>query len=189
LNRTSTAGVPFQGVIFGPGNVISSVDSFRTRNQFYGGQIGARASYTRGNFFGELDAKLAIGDTHGTVDVSGSSSLTSTTGNITTAPGGLFAGPSKLGRFSQDEFSWLPEVELKVGYKITRHANVFVGYNFTYWTDVLRPGDQVNRNIDTREIPTSFNFTPGFTAAPVAPAFNHTDFWAQGINFGLQFRF
>jgi hypothetical protein len=189
LARTSTVVVPFQGNTFGPGSIISSADHFHTRNQFYGGQLGARASWAPGKFFAEADAKVALGSTHQGVSVDGLSTLTMTDGTRNTAVGGLFAGPSRIGHFASNHFSVVPEGEFKVGYNVTSHIQVSIGYNFLYWSDVVRPGNQVNRNIDTREIPTSFNFTPGFAATPQAPSLQHSEIWAQGINFGLTLRF
>ena len=29
-----------------------------------------------------------------------------------------------------------------------------MGYNFLYWSSVIRPGDQVNRQVDLRTVPT-----------------------------------
>jgi hypothetical protein len=189
LERSSLDVVPFQGNLFGPGSIISSVDNFHTRNQFYGGQLGARAIYTYGKVFAQVDAKVALGDTHQAIGVNGLSTLTMVDGTRTTASGGLFAGPSRMGHFTADQFSVVPEGEFKVGYNVTNNVMVSVGYSFLYWSDVVRPGNQVNRNIDTREIPTSFNFVPGTTVNPQPPSFQHSDFWSQGVNFGLTLRF
>ena len=49
---------------------------------------------------------------------------------------------------------------------------VWVGYDFIYISDVLRPGHQVN--------------SAGLAFGPTP---NHTDFWAQGVNFGVGVRF
>jgi hypothetical protein len=55
---------------------------------------------------------------------------------------------------------------------------------------VVRPGDQINQVVDTRALPTSASFVPGFTAttAPIVP-FHRSDFWAQGISFGVGIEF
>ena len=52
---------------------------------------------------------------------------------------------------------------------------------------VVRPGNQIDRNINTSQ--NAFYGT-GILTGPASPAplFNRTDFWAQGVNFGLQFR-
>ena len=53
----------------------SITDSFDTRNQFYGGQVGMRASYLHGRFGLDLTGKLALGAVHQTVSRDGSTTL------------------------------------------------------------------------------------------------------------------
>jgi len=69
-------------------------------------------------------------------------------------------------------FAVVPEVNLNVGYQFADWARAYVGYDFLYASDVAQPGEQIN--------------PAGLIFAPVQP---HTDFWAQGVNFGLEFRF
>lgn len=190
--QNSTA-LPFGDVVFGgldvlaPSNVVV-VDSFRTRNQFYGGQIGGRADVTYGKLFGGVSAKFAFGDNHQVIDNAGSSTLTIPGARITAAGGRLVAG-SNMGHFTQEHFSFVPEVEVKVGYQVTQQLKAFVSYNFLYWTNVVRPGNQVDQFVDKRAIPTSESFVPGFVGMQPSVPFRQSDFWAQGVTFGLQFDF
>jgi hypothetical protein len=54
---------------------------------------------------------------------------------------------------------------------------------------VARPGNQVDLNVNRFQVPTSGFFGRG--TGPDRPAFNfqNSDYWAQGINFGLQFTY
>jgi hypothetical protein len=65
-----------------------------------------------------------------------------------------------------------------------------VGYNFLYVSSVIRPGDQVDRVLDITQIP---NFpVPGVQPTALGRPtvlFKETDFWAQGINLGLEIRY
>jgi hypothetical protein len=64
-----------------------------------------------------------------------------------------------------------------------------VGYSFLYLSSVVRPGDQIDRVLNVTRIP---NFVPGAVpSGPLRPMplIHDTDFWAQGINFGVEFRF
>ena len=54
-----TAG--FAGMLLPMSGTFAVLDQFRARNQFYGGQIGMRASYTGERWFAEIDAKVALG--------------------------------------------------------------------------------------------------------------------------------
>jgi hypothetical protein len=171
------------------GTHIIVADHFGTRDQFYGGQLGAVAEFRRGKWFLDLKTKVAIGDTRQTIDIRGNQVITAPGGMQSTFTGGLLALNSNIGHFQRDSFSIVPEVGLNVGYQFTDHLRAFVGYNFLFWSDVVRPGDQIDRGLDVTRIP---NF--GVPATPLAqprPAvpFKETGFWAQGINFGVEFRF
>jgi hypothetical protein len=81
-------------------------------------------------------------------------------------------------------------VELKVRYDLTPRWQAFVGYDCLYWNQVVRPGNQIDRNVNTSQN-VLYSGTGGVLAGPAAPAplFNRTDFWAQGVNFGIEFRY
>ena len=97
---------------------------------------------------------------------------------------GLLAQSTNSGRFTRDMFSVVPEIGVNVGYQITDNLTAYVGYNFLYWTNVARPGDQIDRTINISQL------SGGNLAGPARPVFTPraTDFWAQGVNFGLAFR-
>ncbi|MGL4421020.1 MAG: BBP7 family outer membrane beta-barrel protein, partial [Gemmataceae bacterium] len=102
-----------------------------------------------------------------------------------------------IGNFSRDRFAVLPELGLNIGYHITPHCRIFVGYNFLYLSNVLRPADQIDTGLDVTRIPfftqASGSNVGNITNAqrlsnvrPVVP-FRESDFFAQGVNVGLQF--
>ena len=58
-----------------------------------------------------------------------------------------------------------------------------------YWSNVVRPGSQINlSNINLSQSQSLGNGVLSGIASP-SPLFNRTDFWAQGLNFGVEFRF
>jgi hypothetical protein len=71
---------------------------------------------------------------------------------------------------------------------VSPNLKVYAGYNFLYWSNVLRPGDQIDRTVDLTFVP---NPPPGVPPSgqnrPTVP-FTRSDFWAQGVQFGLEFR-
>jgi hypothetical protein len=190
-NVTSLAAV--QGTnVFDPGNQITVVDSFQTHNRFYGGQLGLQGEVRRGRWFLGGNVKLGIGQNHETITISGSQTVETLAGMRQTFNGGLLALPSNSGTFSRDQISFVPQVGLKVGYALTTNLRVFFGYDFLYWTNVVRPGDQIDLALNTSQIP-NFNIPPAMAPAsnqvrPIVP-FHSTGFWAQGINAGLEFRY
>jgi hypothetical protein len=178
-------GDPFNGTHF------INTDSFATRNQFYGGQIGIEAQKEWGRLSIDGVAKLAVGATHQELSIQGAQFFPPGTPNVDPRPGGLFALDSNIGNYSRNRFSVVPEVGVTLGWYVTSNIQLSVGYNFLYWTNVVRPGEQIDRNLDINRIP---NFVPP-PRPPDLPGlhpsvlFKDSDFWAQGLTVGLRFTF
>jgi hypothetical protein len=172
------------------GGTGSVFDTFGTRNQFVGAQVGAVLALHRGPWSLDVKGQLALGDTHETVNINGGQVLVSPTGATTSFIGGLLALPSNIGHFTRDEFTVVPELGLQLGYQFTDHFRAFVGYDFLFWSNVLRAGEQVDRNVDVTQIP-NFNAPGSLPAGQTRPAvlFKETSYWAQGINIGLEWRY
>jgi hypothetical protein len=180
----------FQGnTVTAPGG-IATIDSFQTRNQFYGGQLGLRSEYCLGRFFISSTGKIALGSVHESVNVLGTSTLIPNPGPIVTVPTGQFAEPSNIGRRTRDQFAVIPEQEVKIGYQVTSWLRATVGYDYLYMSRVVRPGSQVDLIIDDRTNVVNPGFVPGTTGTTFPrPQFNTTSFWAQGVTFGLELRY
>ncbi|MCE9530435.1 MAG: BBP7 family outer membrane beta-barrel protein [Planctomycetes bacterium] len=176
-------GDPSQFIVSG-----HAFDQFSTSNQFYGGQIGAAFGCARGRWVLDLRTMLAIGSTTSIVQISGGQSNIMADGSNVVSQGGLLALNSNIGRHYREQFTIVPELTLNLGYNISDHCRVFVGYNILYWSNVLRPGDQIDTSLDVNRIP---NFRPSPNIVPNArPAFlgRDRDFIAQGINLGLMLK-
>ena len=184
----SGAMVFFQGNPYSDPSSVSASDSFQTHNQFYGGQVGAKGEMNFGMFFFTFGGKLAIGDLHESLNIMGTSTLTQPGSPNVTVPGGLFAAASNIGHYTRDEFSVLPELELRVGCHISENIQVFVGYNLLYLNRVARPGSQFDQVVDTGGTVIDPGFTGATTTYP-RPIFGETNFWAQGLDFGVQFSY
>jgi hypothetical protein len=166
------------------GNMIAGNDGFGTRNQFCGGQIGFRVAQCWGPVFLGAQAKIALGDTQETVTIAGNTTV-STPGAVTLVPGGLFAVRSNIGGYRQNQFAFVPEGEVRVGVNLGCHVTIYAGWDFLYWSQVVRPGDQISRNINEQQIlggGLTTGTQPSFT-------FKSTDFTAQGASVGIEFRF
>jgi hypothetical protein len=171
------------------GTTFDVTDRFETRNRFYGGQLGARAEVRRGRVFVDLTGKVALGATDESVRVAGSTVITPPGGAATVASAGLLAQATNSGRFDQTHFAVVPELGVNVGYQFGEHVRAFVGYTFLYWSDVARPGNQIDLALNPTQFPVS-GATSGLVGpARPAPIVANTDFWAQGVNFGLEFRY
>ena len=181
-------------------------DQFNTKNQFNGAEIGWVFELRRNRWSLDLTPKVALGETHETVTVSGSTRNTDPTGAQTTVQGGLLAQPSRnftaannvavsypgnIGTFNKDVFSAVPEFDLTLGYQLTRHLRLDCGYTVMYWSRVARAGDQIDYSVNPYLLPN----VPAAQLAQATGNFTHpgvplvqTGFWAQGVNFGVECR-
>jgi hypothetical protein len=173
------------------GTRVTINDTFETNNDFYGGQIGTVIGYRQDRWNVDLRGSVALGNTHETLDINGSQLRAIPGGPTLALRGGLLALPTNIGSFTRDQFAVVPEVGLTVGYQLTQHFRLFAGYDFLYWSNVIRPGDQIDRVVDVNNIP---RFVPAGLAIPSvlpprpAVRFSDTDFWAQGATLGIEFR-
>lgn len=170
-------------------NTVTLLDRFNTRNQFYGGQVGLDAEVSRKRWSLDMLAKIAAGSTHEVVSVNGNTTVSGPGIATATTTGGLLALPSNIGRQVQDRFAVIPEVGATLGVQVTPRLRATVGYTFLYWSEVVRPGDQINRVVNPAQLPSAAGFGPLVGAPEPTPRFEHTDYWAQGVNFGLSLRY
>jgi hypothetical protein len=177
---TSSGG---SGSIAPAGTTISTLDIFNTRNDFNGGDVGFATEWRRGRWGLETLLKLGIGDTQTQVVINGATGVTSN-GSTSVATGGLLALPSNIGTHDSNQFSVMPELGLTLTCDVTEHLRARVGYTLLYWSNVARPGDQIDLNVDTNQFPP-----PIATGEKPAFVLHTSDFWAQGVNLGLDYRF
>lgn len=168
-----------------PSMMANGLATFTTRNQFYGPQVGTRLAATRGRWTGEFLWKMAMGATHQVRDVSGTPLLMSTAGTAL-LPGPFLALPSNLGRETADRVTLLPEIALRGRWQITDLISLSLGYSLIYWNKVLCPGDQMDSHVNPTQLPFK---GPVVGDAVPAPLFVHTDYFAQGLDLGLQVRY
>lgn len=159
------------------GTINGNFDHFYARNEFYGGQIGLRACYRWGLFTFTVDGLLGLGDNHESVLVAGLGSTATAGGPTTITQGGLFANASNIGTYNRDEFCVLVQTGGKIGFDIASGVQAYVGYDFLYLSNAVRPFNQVS----------------GATGAVagVVPSipFSSSYFWAQGFTVGLSVRY
>jgi hypothetical protein len=176
-----------------PTDIWNTTDAFDARNRFYGLQLGARATYDQGPWVGSVNAKVALGTMQERVSVNGNLETNDYTnyGPTQNFPGGYFALPTNNGEHSRTTFAVVPEIALKVGYRLTRDATVYIGYSLLYASDVARPGDQINRNINPTQTVSYGNDPPVKPVGAAQPTFSFTtsDFWAQTLSIGFAYMF
>ena len=163
-------------------------DRFRTRNQFNGVDLGWAVKTTRGNWVMDGSIRLAVGNTRQSVSISGVSVISDPSSIPTqqTHDAGFLALDSNSGQYTQNEFTVVPEFAINLGYQVTDHLRFMIGYTGIYWSNVVRPGQHISRDINPNQLPpvaTPIVGTnrPGF-------AFDTTDYWIQGISLGGEYR-
>lgn len=179
--------------------LIQTTDAINTRNQFYGGQAGVAFEWLmreRLSFSGY--GKVGIGTMNQSTTLTGAtsvSSVASTTGSNrdlnlgpVNLPGGVFTPNASPVIDSRSKYVVIPEFNLTLGYQLTRAIRASVGYNFLWISSVVRPGDQIAYVRNQTELSVTGTAVPVLTAQP-AYRYQDATFWAQGINFGLEFRY
>jgi hypothetical protein len=167
-------------------------DSITTHNHFYGGQIGGVMDVCCGHFFLNTRWKVGLGDMHQEVTIDSNTQVVnndpfSRAPASSSAAGGLLTSPFDNGTHSRDRIAWVPEVNVKIGYNCTSWLRAYVGYDLLYISNVVRPGDQ-SSNATVNTTVTLANTNVINVVQPTFK-FKDTDLWAQGFNFGLEFRY
>ncbi len=168
--------------------LASATDLFKAENNFYGGQVGLAGEIRRGRFFVDARATIAFGTVFQTTEIGGGQLQAFPNGAIAPAAGGLLALPgANSGTYTQSKFAVLPEVGFNVGYQFTPRLRAFIGYDILYLSSVVRPAGMIDTTVDASRVPNFLvNPPPVLPGTPrPLPRSNTTDFFAQGINFGM----
>ena len=170
---------------FPAGSVVQQSDLLDTQNVFHGGVVGMSTSYHVQRWSIDTLLKIGVGQTHSRVTILGSTNTAIPGQAATLAEGGFLALPSNIDSYVSNQFSVVPDLGVTLGFDFSPQLRGTIGYEVVYWNSVARPGDQIDTNIDPRQFPP-----PAITNA-ARPEFNlHTsDYWAQGLNLGLDLRF
>ena len=167
------------------------LDAFRTRNRFHGGELGVLWERNGRRWSLELLAKIAIGATHQLVEIGGQTTFTQADPPLPpeTLDAGILALSTNSGRFRRNKFSMIPEIGATLGYRLTPRLRATIGYSLLFWASVVRPGDQIDLDVNTSFWP-DFSDPPTPSSGPERPrfAFRETDIWLQGLRFGLDYR-
>ncbi len=178
--------ITFEGVGQPTGAIGTISDSFRTKNEFYGGQFGAVKRLLYRNVAFELRTAVGFGNTRQRVMIDGSSSAN----GGAAVEGGLFAQSSNIGTTVRNQFSVVPEVGASIFVQLCDNFVGFVGYNFLFWNNVARPGYEIDRRVNLSQAPFGPTFSP--TAQPPQPAVllhRSQDLILHGLNAGFAVQF
>jgi len=167
------------------GTTVDLFDQFQSRNRFHGAEFGLLYSERYCRWSMEMLMKLGFGNTHSRVLIDGSTTTTVPGQSPVTTSGGLLALPTNMGVYGDNHFTMIPEFGITLGYDLTPRLRATFGYTFIYWSNVARAGDQIDLDVNDSQL------SGGTLDGAPRPEFIWitTDFWAQGLNFGLECRY
>lgn len=160
-------------------------DVFDTQNRFHGGELGMLVEWRRRRWFLEALARVSLGVNEQSATIRGDT-MTSVLGIDANSTGGILAQRSNIGEFNREQFTAIPEIGVTLGWNVTPRLACTLGYNFIYWAHVVRPGDVMNLELNPNLFPPEVDPLVG----PLKPEFawNDSDFWAQGLSAGVDYR-
>ncbi len=195
---TSTSPPPVTTDNPNAGSAFLVHDQFNTQNSFSGGDLGMKFEMQRNRWMLDVYPRVAIGSTYSVVDINGSTRTTNPSGVQSTVQGGLLALPANtadgyvgnIGHYTQNTFAVVPELDVNVGFQFTKHTRVVVGYSGLYWSSVARAGEQIDRSVNSANLPGAAANGVTATGDVTHPqfSFQNTNFWAQGLNVGVDCR-
>jgi hypothetical protein len=208
--NSAEAFFPYLASFFSaPGSRHDELDTFATRNDFFGGQIGGSAEIDWGRFYARATGKMGLGASVERLAITGATKVVPAAGDIT-APnnnqngtggtiipfvpvstfGGLLTNPANIGIHTRSVITTLNQLDVELGWNVTSYLRVFAGYSFIYWGNVLRPGNQIDILINQKWQPSGVSFNNVFNGNPYPRIlWQQSDFWATGCTFGAELRF
>lgn len=174
-----------QRLVGNPLVTASGQDRCETQNRFFGAQVGQTVSVSSSRWSLSGYGKLAVGSTNLTHDFSGSPLI-----GPPVAPG-LFPGPiivlpTNASVHSTERVTLVPEIGTTLRYAIGPRTTLSLGYSLLYWNRILCPGDLMDPQVNPTYLP--FRGPPSGPAVPTIQP-KMTDYFAQGVNLGFEFKF
>jgi hypothetical protein len=162
------------------GEEVNSRDSFQSVNSFYGGELGLIFDRYKGRWLFEGAFKVALGGTNEVITIGGATEDILNGQVVGRTDSGILALPTNSGQHQHGNFSVIPQLSTRLGYRVTRQMTFLVGYTAIYWNQVARAGDQIDTTINPNLIP------PPSGGGPERPRFalQLSDIFLQGITIG-----
>lgn len=167
-------------------------DSFETLNQFNGVELGVHWQGRRGYWTLDTLMRVSIGNMRQRVDIMGQTLVDGAIlgsfagGN----PGGVLAvEPNASGTpYIRDELGISPELGAALRYQLTQRLELKVGYSFMYLSNVVRPGEQIDFDVDPNWFPQSVVYNGPNRRNSPSFAFNDTGYYIHGLTLGGEYR-
>jgi len=174
-------------------DTYTTKDQFNTKNNFYGCQLGLVWEYDRSCLSISAKGKIALGAMRESLAINGYLLTNDYNGfgAVLEYPGGYFALPTNIGKYSQTKFAAIPEFNFNIGYWLIDWMQIKLGYTFIFVTNVLWAGTQIDPNINPNQAVSYTGAVPPILLGKGSPkaTLNTNSLWVQGLNAGVEFRF
>lgn len=157
------------------GSLVNRSDSVHTQASFFGVQIGGRGVRRWGRLSLLGVAKIGFGAASNLVTMSGQYN------GFRFGSPNPDVSPANIQRNYLYDFSVIPELQARLSYDVRPGWRLSAGYDFLYWTRVLRPGNQLDTSLDSAS--STAALTAPFSTSPVD---RHSNFWLQGWNIAIE---
>jgi len=166
-------------------SIVQGNDHFGTGSELYAAALGLRGTRSGRRMELTTAGSIALGMNANEVAIQGSRLQSNPGVPASLASGFVFSEPTNIGTSKHRVFSVAPECKIGTSYWLTSRLAAEAGYSGLYWNNVVRPGDQIDRVVNTTQ---RGGGTLVGEARPT-PLFNRTDLWFHAVSFGLTYRF
>jgi hypothetical protein len=187
LDDRVTISEQLSSPLFLAGTELLVDDRFATRNSFHGLELGLERTERLRGWQLDYFAKVALGWNDASVRMRGQTTVSAPGFPPLISDGGLLVLDSNSGRHDDIDFAAVFQVGTNLRYRVTDRLGVRIGYTFLFWPDVFRAGDQIDLVMNPNLLPPPILPLNG----PARPSarLHDSNFWAQGLNLGLDFQF
>lgn len=180
----------FEGIIYSPPATVSVVDQVKTANRFYGYSLGLRGSGEINRINYSITGKIALGGVRQRQESFGETAFFQDGTNLTAVnPAGMIFYPGNNGLVNRTKFAIVPELNLKLGYRISNRISTYIGYDAIFLSDAVRPYDSIGRPLNSNILPTSLNFGIPFGPASPGRQIQSSDFMIHTFSSGIMVAF
>ena len=168
-----------------PGFAVASTDGIRTTNDFAGAVLGVDCQKDFGSWTFNLRPTVGLGRIRNTVTRTGTTTYSIPGMPDLTFSGGTYNLDSNIGQIEVNDWSVIPELDIRVTKTVWNCVRLSVGYSALYFASLARAGEQIDTVINPNLLP------PAISADPLRPApfLDRNGAWLQGLTVGLEVRF
>ena len=161
------------------GSTIAVRDSFQTSNEFHGAQIGLQTEYREDYWSFHGLVKVAFGSLTRDILREGETTVT-VDGSTATEDEGLLVRQTNRGRITNQQFSWVPEINATLGWHRYEGWDLTLGYHLLAVSEAAHPGGAIDPELGV-------NLSdPLIGASRPTSDLSYRTFYLHGLHIGLQ---